>query len=125
MTSVKYLQDVLPFDITLIRHAQYLHPEKRLDANAISAISNLALRCAKVLENCLPVVFHVKSCTGVEEIVDLIRSQWVLYRGEDIPTNFYVNEHVEEAFESTRKQFSYWDYAHSVCEISPIVKKNK
>ena len=41
--AVTYLQDNLPFKVSLIKHTQYLYPEKRSDSNFTRAISNLCL----------------------------------------------------------------------------------
>ena len=40
----------------VIRHAQFLHPEKRNNSGATNAISNLSLRLKASLENKLSVV---------------------------------------------------------------------
>ena len=57
VTSVTYLQQQLPFDNLMIKHAQYLHPIKRNDPESRSAISNLALKIADSLKNRLSTVF--------------------------------------------------------------------
>ena len=103
--AVKYLQNLLPFDFTLIRQAQYLHPEKRSDVNATSGISNLALKFNYVLKNCLLTVFLVKLCTSREEIVDLIRNQWILYRNEIVPQNFYLSEDIGTSNTSVKNRY--------------------
>ena len=48
---VMYLQQNLPFDVTILKYAQFLHPEKRNNPGSTSGISNLALKVAKALEN--------------------------------------------------------------------------
>ena len=42
------------FHSFILRHAQYLHPEKRIFAKAASGISNLALKFTNVLEKSVP-----------------------------------------------------------------------
>ena len=44
------VQPNLPFNVNLIRHAQYLNPTKRTDVKSSNAISNLALKVSKSLE---------------------------------------------------------------------------
>ena len=41
MSVVAYLKDNLPYDVAVVKHAQYLHPEKRDFPGSLSAISNL------------------------------------------------------------------------------------
>ena len=64
VTSVTYLQQQLPFDNLMIKHAQYLHPIKRNDPESRSAISNLALKIADSLKNRLPTVFNFRESDG-------------------------------------------------------------
>lgn len=41
VSVVAYLKDNLPYDVAVVKHAQYLHPEKRDFPGSLSAISNL------------------------------------------------------------------------------------
>ena len=41
MSVVAYLKDNLPCDVAVVKHAQYLHPEKRDFPGSLSAVSNL------------------------------------------------------------------------------------
>ena len=77
VTAVQYLQKNLPFEVNLLKYAQYIHPEKRNAAAASNAISNLAIKITAVLGNCLSVVFKIE-----EPVVDQIRHQWHLYQNE-------------------------------------------
>ena len=69
--SVSYLQQNLPFDVNLLRKAQFLNPVKRKAGGATSAIFNLALKVTSVLKNILGSVFQMESKHAV---VDTIRN---------------------------------------------------
>ena len=73
--SLTYLQDNLPFKVLLIKHAQYLHPEKRSDSNSSSAISNLCLTVGNCLKNVIQNVFTLNQGESVEELCDKVRTQ--------------------------------------------------
>ena len=89
VNSVSYLQNQLPFENAFLKHAQYLHPEKRTDLESTSAISNIALNIARVMKNCLQSVFNVTLSESVKGLCDLIRTQWRRYQTEIIPENWY------------------------------------
>ena len=57
--AVMYLQQNLPFDVAILKYAQFLHPEKRNDPGSTSGISNLALEVTKALERMICKTFHV------------------------------------------------------------------
>ena len=63
-----YLEQNLPFNVSLIRHTQYLNPTKRTDVKSSNAISNLALKISKSLECVLSNVFSLELH---EKVVDL------------------------------------------------------
>ena len=58
--SLFYLQQKLPFDVNLLKKAQFLNPVKRKAGGATSAISNLALKVTSLLENVLGSIFQLK-----------------------------------------------------------------
>ena len=58
--SASYLQQELPFDVNLLRNAQFINPVKRKAGGATSAIFKLALKVASVLENVLGSIFQVE-----------------------------------------------------------------
>ena len=97
ISSVKYLQVQLPFDIDVIKHAQYLHPEKRNQSGATSAIWNLALKIANVLKDRLTVVFGVKQDAIKDDVCDTIRNQWMRYQNEEIPEDFFIVSRTDES----------------------------
>ena len=82
--SVSYLQQKLPFDVNLLRNAQFLNPVKRKAGGATSAISNLALKVTSVLENVLGSIFQMESKHAV---LDAIRNQWHFFQNKEIPRN--------------------------------------
>ena len=72
-----------------------------------SAISNLALPICSVHKNCLQNVFTVKSPVTCEEIVDMVRNQWLLDQNETVKEEYYKNLDSKSA-DSSRCQYSYW-----------------
>ena len=102
--SVSCLHQKLPFDVDLLRNAQFLNPVKRKAGGATSAISNLALKVTSVLENLLGSIFRMESKHAV---VDEIRNQWHFFQNEEIPEKWHVNQQAEKPT-SSRHQESYW-----------------
>lgn len=117
-TSVSYLQLNLPFENSFIKNVQYIHPGKRTDPSSLSAVSNIALKIRKVLQNCLHSVFGMGDDEDEDAFVDTIRDQWRLYQVEEIPTT-WSQEDVTHVAVSTNVQASYWRYALGVCGIEP------
>ena len=56
VTSTKYLLDHIPLHVSVIKHSQYLHPEKINDPGATWAISTCAITIATTMESCLRAV---------------------------------------------------------------------
>ena len=119
VNSVSYLQKELPFDNTFLKHAQYLHPEKRCDPSSLSGVSNLALSMTRVLKHCLPSVFNVSASETEESICDRIRSQWRLYQTEAEALPEFSKDD-QSSSKTTRVQPSYWAYALGVCGIEKV-----
>ena len=69
--AVSYLQQKLPFDVNLLRNAQFLNPVKLKAGDATSSISSLALKVTSVLENVCGSISQVESKHAV---VDTIRN---------------------------------------------------
>ena len=84
VAAVQHLQSKLPLDIPFVKHAYFLHPEKRQLPGATSAISNLALSVCSVHRTCLQDVFLTKSPVTCEEVCDMVRNQWLVYQNEII-----------------------------------------
>ena len=59
--STSYLKNTLPFDCRVIKYAQYLHHDKRSVPEAMSGISNLALKITKVINLILTLAQHLIS----------------------------------------------------------------
>ena len=83
VTAVQYLQNNLPFEVNLLKHARYIHPEKRNAPAASNAISNLA-EMAAVLGKCVGEVFKIKEPVTKDTVDNRIRSQWHLFQSEEI-----------------------------------------
>jgi hypothetical protein len=79
VVSASYLQQNLPFNRYLIKYAQFIHPEKRNQPGATSAISNLSMKVSRVLNNVLQQVFLVDAQSTVEDVCDKVRTQWQVY----------------------------------------------
>lgn len=111
--SVTYLQEKLPINVSLIRNAQYLHPEKRNDGKAMSAVSNLCLKMGTCLKNVIRNVFSLGNNESVEELCDKVRDQWRKYQCEEIPPEFFQKPECETNSQSNPKttQSSYWKAA--------------
>ena len=84
VAAVQHLQSKLPLDIPFVKHAYFLHSEKRQLPGATSAISNLALSVCSVHRTCLQDVFLTKSPVTCEEVCDMVRNQWLVYQNEII-----------------------------------------
>ena len=98
----------------MLKHAQYINPLKRNVSGATSAISNLALKFATVLENMLGEVFGM---TGKEAVVDKVRSQWILFQKELKEEWFQKTTEDDNQPSSSRKQDSYWARAFDECGL--------
>ena len=114
--AVEKLQLKLPLDIPFLKDIQYINPVKRLHAGATSAISNVALKVVGVLENVIEIVFGVQATK--DEIVDKVRSQWILFQNEDIKNEWFIKSE-EPSPSVSRKQESYWEYAQIECGLDP------
>ena len=75
VTVVPYLQSNLPCNVSLLQHAQYIHPDKRNASESLSPISNLGVKITSVLNNAkyLYKVFGVKN-VSTDSLVDQVRS---------------------------------------------------
>ena len=102
--SVSYLQQKLPFDVNILRNAQFLNPKKWNAGGVTSVISNLALKVTSVLKNVIGSTFQMESKHAV---VDVIRNQWHVFQNEETPKEWYVNQHAEKPT-SSRHQELYW-----------------
>ena len=117
VTAVQYLQKNLPFEVNLLKYAQYIHPEKRNAAAASNAISNLAIKITAVLGNCLSVVFKIEEPVTKDTVVDQIRYQWHLYQNEVIKEEWYIKPNTNDAPCSSSEQYSYWAHAEEQCVL--------
>ena len=108
VTAVQYPQSNLPYDVSLMQHAQYIHPHKRNASESLSAISNLVVRITPVLnsDNCLYKVFCVKNAS-TDFIIDQDRSQWQFFEDKDIKKERYQLDENEVSLSTSRKKDSY------------------
>ena len=119
--GVIYLRQNSPFDIAILKYAQFLQPEKRNNPGSTSGISNLAVEVAKALERTICKTFQVPESDSWDQVCDKIRTQWIAYQLEDIPKEFYTKSD-DEASKSSQRTNSYWSYTLELCGLQPIQK---
>ena len=76
---VTYWKNYLPFAVAVIKHAQYLDPEKQNLPGSLSVLSNLSLKVTTILMKCQSSVFEVSSSTSFE-ILRFLLQLYVKYR---------------------------------------------
>ena len=91
VTAVQYFQSNLPYDVSLLQHAQYIY-------------------------NCLYKVFGVKNAS-TNSIVDQVRSQWRFFQNEDIKKESCQLDENEDSSSTSWKKDSYWARAEELCVI--------
>ena len=116
-----HLQQNLPFDITIPKCAQFLHPEKRNNPGSTSGFSNLVLKVTKALEITICKTFQVPQSDSREQVCHKIRTQWIAYQLKDIPKEFYTKSN-DEVSKSFRRTNSYWSYARELSDFQPILE---
>lgn len=52
VTVMNYLHEKLPYNVPVLKHVQFQHPDKQNGSGATNAISNIALKGCIVLKNC-------------------------------------------------------------------------
>ena len=107
ITTVRYLLSTLPLSSKILKDAQYLHPDKRSSSASLNAISRLSLKISSTLKNHLEKVFSVQESTSVNDVCDMIRSQWLTYQLQDIPKEWHRVE-TESAKKIRKQEESYW-----------------
>ena len=107
ITTVKYLLSTLPLTSKMLKDAQYLHPDKRASSASLNAISRLSLKIGTTLKNHLESDFDVQESTTVNDVCDMIRSQWLTYQLQDIPKEWHKVETVSAKL-TRQQQESYW-----------------
>ena len=112
-----YLKDKFPFDKPFIRHAQYLHPEKRHDPAALNSISNLAMAICRSLGDKFPKVFHLPSGTTKEDVVDQVRTQWRMYKAESIPEDWFKVCPKPQSSKKSSPKKQYLSEAYKLCGL--------
>ena len=119
INSVSYLLEKLPLENSILKHAQYLHPRKRMDVRSINAISNLSLNIGECLKSVLGSVFLLKENENNEDLCDLVRSQWRMYQCEDeskLPSFAGENNNNnQESKEPSRGH--YWEEAYKAFDL--------
>ena len=79
---MQHLRKKLLHDVPFVKHAHYLHPEKRHQPGATSSKLNFTLSIFSGHKNCLQDVFSVNSPVTCEKIVDMVQNQWFVYQKE-------------------------------------------
>ena len=118
LSATTHLLDRLPFNVPVIKHAQYLHPCRRNDFGATNAISNMALIITSVVSNKLSELFDMIGHATKEEVCDKIRMQWMEYQGEELKDDWYKKTENDEGVSRDKRQ-SYWPKALQDCGLKP------
>ena len=125
-STTNYLIQNIPFNVSLIRHAQYVNPTKRTDVKSSNAVSNLALKVGKSLESVPSNVVSLEPHEKVEDLCDNVRAQWKLYQCES-DENVTVDEVLLENHESVKEtsKVSYWGNAFKTFGLNAPTKLPK
>lgn len=118
--STEYLQENLPLKNTILKDAQYLHPQKQQETQSLPAISRLTVATVRCLKNHLQKVYSIDASATSEDICDMVRQQWRQYQMESIAKDWLVisNDHDKPPVNS---QTSYWkDVERSWADLVPI-----
>ena len=107
--NLSAIQFTIHSNQSLIKHAQYLNPEKRSDSNSISAISNLCLTVGNCLKNVIQNVFKLNQGELVEEHFDNVGTQWKIYQCESI--SLFQEPESVSVTEPKSTPNSYWKAA--------------
>ena len=125
ITTVRYLLSTLPLSSKILKDAQYLHPDKRSSSASLNAISRLSLKISSTLKNHLEKVFSVQESTSVNDVCDMIRSQWLTYQLQDIPKEWHRVE-TESAKKIRNQHESYWrEVENSWLDLTPKETEEK
>ena len=125
ITTVRYLLSTLPLSSKILKDAQYLHPDKRSSSASLNAISRLSLKISSTLKNHLEKVFSVQESTSVNDVCDMIRSQWLTYQLKDIPKEWHRVE-TESAKKIRNQHESYWrEVENSWLDLTPKETEEK
>ena len=112
-----YLQDKLPVKVSLVKNAQYLHPEKKTDVKFANAISNFCLQVSNCLKKVIRNVLTLSQRESVKELFDKVRAQWKKYQYENIPLEYFQkSESVPETVPKPT-QNNYWRAAFEAFDL--------
>ena len=96
----------LPFSLSVLKNCQYINPQKRNEAGALTAISNLAMELSTPLQGVLNKVFP--KCLAKEEICDNVRNEWREFQIDTLSNNYFLLKKIPA---NGCKQGSYWEKA--------------
>lgn len=116
ITAANCLKENLPFNVTLIKYVQYVHPEKHTFEGVTNAVSSIALKVANVLSKCLSKAFSVPQSDS-KDVCDKIWRQWKAHQLKDISTYFYLKDNLRKL--STHQIYSHWSYALELYDLYP------
>ena len=119
VASSKYLLDKFPLNNQLLLGANYIHPHLRRNQIALLAISRLTAKVATCLGKAMHDVFEIKKGMSVENLVDIVKTEFVSYQMENIPTSLFTKDENNRP-KSAYKQRSYWKYAYGLAGVGDI-----
>ena len=102
----------LRFSSSVLKNCQYANPQKRNEAGALTAISNLAMELCTPLQGVLNKVF--RKCSTKEEICDNVRNECIEFQMVTLPDNYFLLKKIPA---NGRKQASYWEKAFELAGI--------
>ena len=124
-TTTQYLITTLPLCSKMLKDAQYLHPDKRASSASLNAVSRLSLKIGTTLKNHLQSVFNVQEDTSVNDVCDMVRSQWLTYQLQEIPKEWHRVE-TDSAKKVRQQQESYWrEVENSWLDLTPTETQEK
>ena len=102
----------LPFSSSVLKNCQYVNPQKRNEAGALTAISNLTMELCTPLQGVVNSIFQ--KCSAKEEICDNVRNEWREFQMDTLPDNYFLLKKIPT---NGRKQASYWEKAFELAAI--------
>ena len=102
----------LPLSSSVLKNCRYVNSQKRNEAGALTAISNLAMKLCIPLQGVLNKVFP--KCSKKEDICDNVRNEWREFQMDTLPDNHF---HLKKIPANGRKQASYWEKAFELAGI--------
>ena len=102
----------LPFSLSVLKNCQYVNPQKRNEAGALRAISNLAMEICTPLQGVMNKVFT--KCLTKEENCDNVRNEQREFHMDTLLDNYFLLKKIPD---NGHKQVSYLEKAFELAGI--------